>query len=151
MARMHSRDKGKSGSNKPDQKKDPVWIRYGKKEIELMVIKIAKEGNSPSKIGLILRDSYGIPSIKDILDKSILQVLKDHKLAPELPEDLLSLIKKSVSLDKHIEENNQDKTSKRGLRLTQSKIGRLVKYYKRSGALPKDWKYDKSRFKLMAE
>ena len=151
MARMHSRDKGKSGSNRPAQKKEIEWIRYGKKELELMVIKLAKEGHSPSKIGLILRDSYGIPSIKDVLGKSILDILKSKKLAPEIPEDLLYLIKKSVSLDKHLEENNPDKTAKRGLRLTQSKIGRLVKYYKRSGVLAKDWKYDKNRFKLMAE
>ena len=148
---MHSRDKGKSGSTKPDKKTDPIWISYGKKELELMVIKVFKEDNPPSKIGLILRDTYGIPSIKDLLGKSILQVLKDNDLAPELPEDLLSLIKRSVTLDKHIGENNQDKTAKRGSRLTQSKIGRLVKYYKKSGALPKTWKYDKNRFKLMAE
>ncbi|MCK5107591.1 MAG: 30S ribosomal protein S15, partial [Nanoarchaeota archaeon] len=69
----------------------------------------------------------------------------------ELPEDLLSLVKKSVALSKHLEENNPDKTAKRGLRLTQSKIGRLVKYYKRTGRLPESWKYDESRFKLMVE
>ena len=151
MARMHSRDKGKSGSNKPSQKKDVTWIRYENKELELMIVKLSKEGLTPSKIGLVLRDSYGIPSVKDVLGKSILAVLKAKDLEPELPEDLLCLIKKSVLLDKHLEENNPDNTAKRGLRLTQSKIGRLVKYYKKSGALAKEWKYDKNRFKLMAE
>ena len=148
---MHSRDKGKSGSTRPAQKKDVTWIRYGNKELELMIVKLAKEGNNPSQIGLILRDSYGIPSVKDALGKSILVVLKEKELAPELPEDLLALIKKSVALDKHLEENGPDKTAKRGAQLTQSKIGRLVKYYKKSGALPKEWKYDRNRFKLMAE
>lgn len=151
MARMHSRDKGKSGSKRPQQKKSTDWVNYSKKELELMVVKLAKEGHKPSMIGLILRDRYGIPSIKAVLDKSIVRVLKDHKMEPELPEDLLNLIKKSVTLNKHLEENNQDKTAKRGLRLTQSKISRLVKYYKKSGKLPESWKYDENRFKLMAE
>lgn len=151
MARMYSKSKGKSGSSKPNQKKDTEWIRYGQKELEMMIIKLAKEGNSPSKIGLVLRDSYGIPSIKDAIEKTIQKVMKEHNAAPELPEDLLSLIKKAVSLNKHLEENHSDNTAKRGLKLTQSKIGKLVKYYKNSGALPKTWKYDESRFKLMAE
>ena len=122
MARMHSRDKGKSRSKKPTEKIKVSWIRYKPKEIELMVLKLAKQDHTPSKIGLILRDSYGIPSVKDVLGKSILTVLKEHKLAGKLPEDLLSLIKKSVSVKKHLEENHKDRTASRGLRLTQSKI-----------------------------
>jgi len=151
MARMHSRDKGKSGSKKPAERKPIDWVTYSKKELELMVIKVAKEEPKPSMIGLILRDSYGIPSIKDTLGKSIVQVLREHNMESELPEDLLNLIKKAVALNKHLENNNPDKTAKRGLRLTQSKIGRLVKYYKRSGRLPTSWKYDESKFKLMVE
>ena len=151
MARMHSRDKGKSKSRKPLDTKPASWIRYGKKELELMVIKLSKEGHDPSKIGLILRDSYGIPNVKDILNKSISKILEEKGLALELPEDLLCLIKKAVSVKKHLEENHKDTTAQRGLRLTQSKIGRLVKYYKRSGKLSKEWKYDEGRFKLMAE
>ncbi|MCK5108041.1 MAG: 30S ribosomal protein S15, partial [Nanoarchaeota archaeon] len=77
MARMHSRDKGKSGSTKPADRKPIDWVTYSKKELELMVIKIAKEGHKPSMIGLILRDTYGIPSIKDTLGKSIVQVLRE--------------------------------------------------------------------------
>jgi len=151
MARMHSRDKGKSRSKKPTEKIKVKWIRYKPKEIELMVLKLAKQDHKPSEIGLILRDSYGIPSVKDVLGKSILAILKEHKLAGELPEDLLSLIKKSVSVKKHLEENHKDKTASRGLRLTQSKINRLVKYYKKTKVLPQDWKYDEGKFKLLAE
>ncbi|KAA0060235.1 40S ribosomal protein S13-like [Cucumis melo var. makuwa] len=43
-------------------------------------------------IGVILRDSHG--------------------LAPEIPEDLYHLIKKVVSIRKHLERNRKDKDSK---------------------------------------
>ena len=143
MARMHSRDKGKSGSSRPATREKKEWVRYKSKEVELLILKLAKDGNKASRIGLILRDSYGIPSVKDIIGKGISQVLKEYDLLGELPEDLLNLIKRSVNLKKHFEENRQDMTAKRGPQLTDSKINRLIKYYKRTGVLSKDWKYDK--------
>ena len=151
MARMHSRDKGKSKSTRPSTRAKPSWLRYTSKEVELLIIKLAKEEHKPSKIGLILRDSYGIPSVKDILGKGVSKVLKENNLFGELPEDLLNLIKKSVMLKKHFKDNKQDKTAKRGTQLTESKINRLIKYYKKSKVFPMDWKYDESRFKLIAE
>jgi len=39
----------------------------------------------------------------------------------------------------------------RGLQLTESKINKLVKYYKKSDRLSKDWKYDHKKVKLLAE
>ena len=145
MARMHSRKRGRARSKKPLIKKKPVWLRYSPKEIELLIVKLAKEGNAPSRIGLFLRDSYGIPDCEVVTKKKISQILKEHNLMPELPEDITSLIKKSILLKKHIEENKKDQPAKRGLLLTESKINRLVKYYKRTGKLPLDWTFDKSK------
>ncbi len=149
MARMHSRKKGKSSSKKPLQKKKYPWLRYDAKEIEELIVKLAKENNPPSKIGLILRDSYGIPCVKDIIGKSITKVLQENNLLPEIPEDLQALIVKEVKILKHLEKNKKDTTAKRGLQLTESKIHRLVKYYKRTGRLPQDWKYDINIAKLL--
>ena len=148
---MHSRDKGKSKSTRPSSRDKPSWVRYNSKEVELLIVKLAKDENKSSKIGLILRDSYGIPSVKDVLGKGVSKVLKENDLFGELPEDLLNLIKKLVMAKKHLEENKQDKTAKRGIQLTESKINRLIKYYKRTNILPSNWKYDESRFKLIAE
>ena len=64
MARMYSRRKGKAGSKKPAKKQVPSWLRYKGKEVELLVVKLAKEGKNPSQIGLHLRDVYGIPDTK---------------------------------------------------------------------------------------
>ena len=151
MARMYSRRKGKSGSKKPVEKKVQAWIRYKPKEVEMLITKLAKEGKTSSYIGLILRDTYGIPSTKTLTGKSITELLKEKQLLQDIPEDILALIKKSIKLEKHMEENKQDMTAKRGILLATSKIMRLVKYYKSTGRLPKDWKFDKSKLRLMIE
>ena len=141
MARMYSRARGKSGSKKPLNKTKPEWIPYKEKELEMLVAKLAKEGKGPSQIGLLLRDSYGVPDTKTVLGKSITQILAEKKLEKELPEDLLSLLAKAVMLSKHLKENKGDMTAKRGLQLTEAKISRLSKYYRESGRIAADWKY----------
>lgn len=47
-------------------------------------------------------------------------------LAPEIPEDLYCLIKKAVSVRKHLERNRKDKDSKFRLILIESRIHRCV-------------------------
>lgn len=145
MARMYSRKKGKSASKKPVKKTIPVWMRYKPREIEMLITKLAKEGKTTSWIGTILRDTYGIPDVKLVCKKKISTILKEKKIERELPEDLTALIKRAVMLRKHLEENKKDKTAKRGLQLTESKIKRLVKYYKKSGKLTSEWKYDPAK------
>ncbi len=151
MARMHSRKKGKSKSHKPLEKPKPTWIRYTIKEIELLIGKLAKEGKTSSEIGLILRDSYGIPDVKLLTKKKITVMLKEKNLASEIPEDLKALIKRAILVRKHYEHNKHDNSSKRGIQLTESKIKRLVKYYKESGKLKEEWKYDPATVRIYAE
>ena len=151
MARMHSRKKGKSGSTKPSNTALHSWIRYKPKEIELLIVKLAKEGNTPSQIGLHLRDTYGIPNARLISKKSVSKILEGKKLLKKLPEDLTSLLRRIVDLQKHIETNNKDKVARRGLLLTESKVKRLTKYYKNSGKLDPSWKYDPKNVSLMIE
>jgi small subunit ribosomal protein S15 len=151
MARMHSRKRGNAGSKRPVRKKVPSWVRYNAKEVEILITKLAKEEKTPSQIGLILRDRYGVPHIKGVAGKRITKILEEKKLLSKLPEDLLALIKKSIKLRKHIEANHKDESSKRGLTLTESKIKRLVKYYKRSGRLAEDWKFHPDRVRMYLE
>ena len=148
MARMYSRKKGKSGSKKPIRKKAPSWSMYGKDEIEKLIVKLAKEGYGQSEIGLILRDQYGVPDVR-LIEIRISKVLEKHGLGKEIPEDLFNLFKKAVNLRRHLKTNKKDYTSKRGLELTESKIRRLGKYYVKTGKLPKDWKYDPEKTKLL--
>jgi len=149
MARMYSRVKGKSGSKKPLKKTKKVWLRYSDKEVEQLIIKLAKQGNTQSKIGIILRDTYGVPDVRNVLNKKIGKVLEENKLKPQLPDDLMALIKKEIIIMKHRETHKKDMPAKRGSQLTESKINRLVKYYKRKGILDKDWVYDRNKAKLL--
>ena len=152
MSRMHSSGKGKAGSKRPVKKSIPVWSRYKPKEIELLIVKMAKEGKTPSQIGLILRDTYGVPSIKVATERKITNILEEKKLLAKIPEDLMALIRRSILIKKHIENNKRDKTAKRGLQLTESKIRRLVKYYKNiNKKLPSDWTYDPDKIRLLIE
>jgi small subunit ribosomal protein S15 len=150
MARMHSRDKGRSGSTKPN-KEVPSWVKYKPTEVEKLIIKYRKAGKSSSEIGIILRDMYGINSVKAITGKKLNQIIIEKELAGELPEDLLNLIKRMVEIKAHLEKNNKDQTAKRGLILTSSKIRRLIKYYQRTGRLAPDWKLDYNRLKMYLE
>ncbi|RJS88074.1 30S ribosomal protein S15 [Candidatus Bathyarchaeota archaeon] len=138
---MPKKEKGKSHSTRPITHRSPSWCRYTSEEVEALVVKLAREGNFPSKIGVILRDQYGIPLVKPIVGKSITEILKDNNLAPAIPEDLGMLLRKASRLHAHLERNRSDKHNKRALQIVESKIHKLSKYYKRKGLLPKDWKY----------
>lgn len=150
MARMHSGSKGKSGSTKPI-KKVPSWIRYKEKEIEKLIIKSSKAGKTASEIGMILRDTYGINNIKAVAGKKITQILQSNSLLKALPEDLTALIRKYRDIKKHLEKNKLDNTTQRGLQLTESKIRRLIKYYKKSKKLPADWKFETEKVSMYLE
>lgn len=150
MARMHSRKKGKHGSKKPSQKIAP-WVTYSPKEVEEIVLKLSRQGLQSAKIGLVLRDQYGIPSVKTVTGKDVLAIRKENKSYPDLPEDMLNLLKKAVDLRAHLNKNKKDYTSYRGLELTESKIRRLAKYYVREKTLPAGWKYDAERAVLLVK
>ena len=148
---MYSRKRGKATSHKPVDKTVPKWVSYKPAEVEALIAKLAKQVKSTSEIGLILRDSYGIPSVKALLGKKIGAVVKEKKLEGKLPEDLLHLIIRHIALMKHFKDNHHDMTAKRGMQLTEAKIKRLVKYYKGKKTLPADWVYDKTRAKMHVE
>jgi len=141
MATMHGRGKGKSGSKKPEDKSKPIWVKYTKEEVESIIVKLARQGLQPAKIGLVLRDVYGIPLSRSITQNKISKVLKEHKLEAKEPADVTDLIKRANDLKKHNEKNKKDMVSKRGLQLTEAKIRRLAKYYKRKGVFDAKWKY----------
>lgn len=151
MARMYAKAKGQSGSKKPLKKTNPSWQRYEQKEVELLIVKLAKTGKTPSQIGLFLRDVYGIPNVKTVTGKKLAQIMKEKNVLSQLPEDLRALIKRLLSITNHLEMNSHDETAHRGLMLTQSKLNRLVKYYKHAKVLPTSWKLDKTKLRLYVE
>jgi small subunit ribosomal protein S15 len=151
MARIYSGKKGKHGSKKPPVKITPRWVKLKKEDIENIIARLAKERHNTAVIGTILRDQYGIPDTKAVIGKTIAEILREKKLYPEIPEDMLSLLRKAVVLRGHLERNKADKHSQKGLENLESKIRRLGKYYARKGMLPKNWTYKPEEAKLIVQ
>lgn len=150
MARLHSRKKGRSGSKKPATKTAKAWVRTTKDEVKETITRLAKEGKTEAQIGQVLRDQYAVPSTKIVLGKTVSQLLKELKLAKDFPSDLLDLIRRAVSLRKHLKKNTRDKANRIKLGHIESKIKRLVRYY-RGKKLSKDWKYDPEQAELLVK
>lgn len=143
MARMHTRKKGKSGSKRVYSDESKSWVQINSEEIEGLIVQLRKEGSSSSYIGVRLRDQYGIPGTKTILNKKIGTVLKEKNLSPEVPEDLMNLINRYKNVTKHMQLNRNDMSNKRGQQLIMAKILRMTKYYKSKGYLSKEWNLNK--------
>lgn len=120
----------------------PEWLELNSKEIKQIVLELRGQDMSSAEIGLILRDRYGVPDVKLVTGKKITQILMEKNVGPKVPEDLQNLITRALGLKKHLDLNPKDIHNKRALQLMESKIRRLVKYYKNNGKLPKDWVYD---------
>ena len=142
MGRMYGTGKGISKSSMPYKKVPPRWLTIDPNECVKEIISLAKKGYKPSQIGVILRDNQAIPQSRLLTGSKILRILKKNDLAPEIPEDLYHLMKRAVAMRKHIEKNHRDKDSKYRLILVESKIHRLVRYYKLTKQIPANWKYD---------
>lgn len=138
---MHTHRHGKSHSIRPATQRAPSWISQSPQDVEELVIKYAKEGLTPSQIGIKLRDQYSIPMVKPITKKTIGQILVENNLKPDMPEDLENIVKKAVGLQKHLKANKGDRRNVRSLELIEAKVHRLSTYYKKIGQIPKNWKY----------
>jgi small subunit ribosomal protein S15 len=149
MARMHSRKRGKSGSRRPARLEKPTWVELSPEEVESEVVKLARRGQSSSMIGTLMRDSRGVPLVKLVTGKKITQILEENEIQPPLPEDLANLVRKALNVRKHLETNHKDLQTKKGLNRTESKIYRLIKYYKKKKKLPQDFKYDPEKIRTL--
>ncbi|CCV00031.1 unnamed protein product [Malassezia sympodialis ATCC 42132] len=144
MGRMHSKGKGISSSALPYSRSPPSWLKTSPEEVVQQIVKLARKGVTPSQIGAQLRDSQGVAQVRFVTGSKILRILKSEGLAPEIPEDLYHLIKRAVSVRKHLERNRKDMDSKFRLILIESRIHRLTRYYKTVGAVPPTFKYESS-------
>jgi small subunit ribosomal protein S15 len=141
MSRMHSSRRGSSGSKRPLLTENPKWVQQSPGEIMDLVAKMAGEGTSMARIGLILRDQYAIPNVRLATGKSVKTICEEKGIKLELPEDLQALMKRAVQMTDHVKKNPKDLHNLRGRKLMESKIRRLVKYYKREGIIPETWNY----------
>lgn len=144
MARMHTRRRGSSDSDNPAVEDPPEWSDVEPETIEEEVLSLADQGHSPSEIGIILRDQgvqgTPVPDVKLATGKKVTEILAEHDAAPELPEDLRNLMERAGRLARHLEENPTDHQNRRALQNTESKIRRVINYY-RGEELDEDFAY----------
>merc|ERR1712031_14506 len=133
----------------PIQTPPPSWVKVSASDTVKEICSMAKKGYTPSQIGVVLRDSHGIPQVKMIAGNKIVRILRAQGLAPALPEDLYCLIKKAVAVRKHLEKNRKDKDSKFRLILIESRIHRLARYYREAKTLPANFKYESANAAAM--
>jgi small subunit ribosomal protein S15 len=119
------------------------------KEVEELVLRLAREGHPPSRIGILLRDLHGVGSVKEATGKSVSEILEERGVKGPLPEDLANLIRKALRLQRHLERNGRDRISLRSLEITEQRIRKLSRYYVETGKLPRDWRYERERAALL--
>ncbi|WP_092928814.1 30S ribosomal protein S15 [Natrinema hispanicum] len=144
MARMHTRRRGSSGSDKPSADEPPEWSDVDPEDIESRVVELAEQGYDPSQIGMKLRDEgvtgTPVPDVKLATGKKVTEILEENDATSDIPEDLRNLMERAVRLREHVQANPQDYQNKRALQNTESKVRRLVDYY-RGDELEADFTY----------
>jgi ribosomal protein S15P/S13E len=90
---------------------------------------------------MMMRDRYAVPLVKSMTGKNVQELLRPGQQAGALPEDLSVLVNKATEMRRHLEKNRKDYVNKRSLAMIESKIHRLVKYYRAKGQLRPEWEY----------
>lgn len=105
----------------------PVWLKHTESEVREIILKTIEKNPSltAEKIGLVLRDNYGIPRTR-IYGIKIGSVLKEAGKYKE--QDLENLKSKVQKLEKHLEKNKHDQKTKRSLIITKAKLKKVTEY-----------------------
>jgi len=106
--------------------KKPTWLKYTKEEVEAIILKLSKKDLTSEKIGLVLRDQYGIPSVK-LYGIKIKDVLKEKFKEPTN----INLETRLNTIIEHFKKNKQDKKAERSLIITKAKLKKRIEYQKK--------------------
>ncbi|ORD96780.1 RS13 [Hepatospora eriocheir] len=125
---------------KPFTLQEPIYLEKTFGEIEQVIIAAAKKNIPASVIGHMLRDKHGIGKVEVVLGCGINEFLRKNGIVASIPEDLESLINHSNRIRAHLRLNKNDKDAKYRLGLTNSRLHRLLRYYKDKGVVEKTFK-----------
>lgn len=100
-------------TEKTEEKENkPTWVKISAKEIEKIVVELAEKGETPSKIGMVLRDKHGVPKAK-IEGKKVTKILDEKGIKYKTEKDM---IQKNIDVLKvHVEKNKKDHSASRAL------------------------------------
>lgn len=94
------------------EEKTISWVKIKPEELEKIIIGLAKQGDTPAKIGIVLRDKYGIPKAK-ILGKRITKILENSGVEYKSERQIIG--EKAEKLKVHKEKHKHDKHVLRSL------------------------------------
>jgi small subunit ribosomal protein S15 len=112
-------------TKKSKQLERPPWLKYSEEEVKQIIQKLGNKGITSEKIGLILRDQYGIPKVK-IYNLKIKKVLDEKGIFEE--PTLKNLGKKVEKVTKHIERHKHDQVGHRSLTISKAKFKKIQSY-----------------------
>lgn len=99
-------------AEKKQTQEKPEWVKMTPKEVEKIIVELGRAGNTPEKIGLVLRDKHGIPKART-LGLKIGTVLKNAKVNFD---ELKQVQEKHISsLQSHLTKHKHDSSAKRSL------------------------------------
>lgn len=111
-------------AKKPEkEKKTPERAKV--EDVTQIVVDLGRKGNTPSQIGIILKEKYGVPKAK-LLGKKVTKILRENNI--EYKDDLNFIEDKLKKIETHIGQNKQDKKSKREIVKYVSLKKRLIVY-----------------------
>jgi len=90
----------------------PSWVKMKPAELEKLVVELARKGEGPAKIGLILRDKYGVPKAR-VFGKKIGQILRENKINYKSDSEIVN--DRVENLKRHIIKNKRDYPASRAL------------------------------------
>lgn len=65
----------------PYRRTPPSWLKTTPEDVIEQIGKLARKGLTPSQIGVILRDSHGIPQVRFVTGNKILRILKSNGMS----------------------------------------------------------------------
>lgn len=103
----------------------PLWLKMDEAELKKIIAELATK-NGPAKVGLILRDQYGVPTTK-VFGKKLGVYLKE--LGINTNEELERVTKKAEKLSEHFKKNITDKKAKHKMQKAHSRASVLRRHY----------------------
>jgi ribosomal protein S15P/S13E len=122
-------------SKKTEKKMEkPVWLKYSPDEVKAIILKLANKGMTAEKIGLTIRDQYGIPKTK-LFGFKIKEVLKekDKYVDPNIKNLKANLDK----VEQHYKKNKGDQKAKRSLIIIKAQLKKREEYLAKKAAYSK--------------
>lgn len=111
-------------ANVPEKSVKPVWLKMSEADMKKIISDLA-EKHQPAKVGIILRDQYGIPTTR-LYGKKLGAYLKE--LGFDSNPDLANAEKKLDKLKEHFKNNITDRKAKHRLQKAHGRVNSLRKY-----------------------